>query len=156
MLLSDVLTTTSLAVDRDLQLSCLVLGDDSSQMFKVWIPETADVGDLKKLIKQEKANTFRNVDANDLNLHDVSLPIDDKLDEKLGHLRKLSTCFVQPFEQNIHMLVNKCGVCLALLSLLLLIRFPSGDCATPLQAGEQDNILTAMTECERLFFLASQ
>jgi hypothetical protein len=156
-LLLDVSTTAPLVVDLNLQLNCLVLGDDSIRMFKVGIAETAGVGDLRELIKQENANTFRDVDANDLDLHQVSLPIDDELDEKLRHLtvntplrpmRKLSTCFVQPLEQNIHILVNKRGVCLALLGLLRLIRFPSGFRTTPLQAGEQDDILTALTECE--------
>lgn len=108
----------SLVDDHNLQLNCLVLGDDPCRMFKVRIAETAGVSDLRKLIKQKTVNTFRGVDAKDLDLHDVSLPIDNELDEKLERLmlnvplhpvRKLSTCFVQPPEGYIHILVKKSG-----------------------------------------------
>ena len=54
-------------------------------MFKVWIADTVDVTNLREFIMQEEPNNFRIVGTVDLDLHKVSLPDKDELDEKLGH-----------------------------------------------------------------------
>ena len=155
-LLSGVHTIRSL-VGHNLQLNCLVLGDDPGRMFKVQIAETADhVSDLRTLIKQERANTFRDVDAVYLDIYQVSLPDDAELDETLRHpslnaplcpLTKLSTCLVDVPEDHVHILVKQCALCLALLGLFRLITLLSDVRKTPPQAGEQDDMLTALIGC---------
>ena len=59
------------AVDL-INLNCLILGDDTSNIFKVQIASTATVGALKAAIKEKRENAFRNVDANALQLWRVS------------------------------------------------------------------------------------
>jgi hypothetical protein len=56
-------------------LFCLVDGQTISQAFDVEIESTKTISHLKKLIKAEKSNQFINVDANNLTLWKVSIPI---------------------------------------------------------------------------------
>jgi hypothetical protein len=66
--------------DNPLTLFCLVDGETTS--FPVEIESTKTVGDLKKLIKTEKAKAFEDVDADQLTLWHVSLPVVPKKDRK--------------------------------------------------------------------------
>jgi hypothetical protein len=85
-------------------LQCWVQGDDSDRVFPVEIEPTKTVGTLKEVIKDKKQHSFQNVDADALDLWNVSIPLDDSLDERLNNLelagrgilrgfRKLSTVF---------------------------------------------------------------
>ncbi|KAF9230494.1 hypothetical protein BU15DRAFT_57182, partial [Melanogaster broomeanus] len=49
-----------------ISLNCLVLGENSRNVFPVKIDKTENVGTLKKLIKSEKQIAFRDVDADAL------------------------------------------------------------------------------------------
>jgi len=60
-----------------LSLNCLVLGDDPKKWFTVEIDHNKNISILKGMIKGEKANLFKGVDASDLELFQVSIPIDD-------------------------------------------------------------------------------
>lgn len=55
-----------------IRLNCLVLGDDTSQIFPITIPPEETVGTLKKLIKEEKQHAFDGIDADRLKLWHVS------------------------------------------------------------------------------------
>jgi len=68
-------TFRSLAMS--LSLNCLVIGDDPDRAFTVEIPRIENVSTLKKLIKQKKAPHLDRVAASDLDLWQVSFPIDD-------------------------------------------------------------------------------
>ena len=64
---------------------CLVNGMSSSQAFPVNIDASDTIGDLKELIKLKKAETFKEIDANDIKLWKASISWDPpntiKLDE---------------------------------------------------------------------------
>ncbi|KAG0276645.1 hypothetical protein BGZ95_007258 [Linnemannia exigua] len=64
-----------------LTLFCIVEGEALSRTFPVEIESSKAIGDLKKLIKTEKANDFQDVDADKLTLWRVSIPDDDDDDE---------------------------------------------------------------------------
>ncbi|KAF8926231.1 hypothetical protein BGZ47_002836 [Haplosporangium gracile] len=66
--------------DTLITLFCLVDGESTS--FPVKIESTETVGDLKKLIKTETPDTFNGVDAKDLILWKVSIPVAPKKDRK--------------------------------------------------------------------------
>ncbi|KAG0014800.1 hypothetical protein BGZ81_000252 [Podila clonocystis] len=89
-----------------MSLFCLVDGEATSHAFSIKIPSSDTVDDLKKLIKIEIPDTFNGVDAKDLTLWRVSIPIteDDEIpillndisDEdkkKLGPATRLSKVF---------------------------------------------------------------
>ncbi len=61
-------------------------------MFTVKIPKTENVSILKKMIKEENAHLLNHVDASDLELSQVSLPVDDKLEDAVNsvHLEPLN------------------------------------------------------------------
>jgi hypothetical protein len=56
----------------DLELNCLVLGDDPIKLFTVTIPSSKNVSALREAIKK-KEHTFHNVDADTLRLWKVIL-----------------------------------------------------------------------------------
>ncbi|KAG0348134.1 proteasome regulatory particle base subunit [Podila humilis] len=58
-----------------LTLFCLVDGEATSNAFSVKIPPSDTIDDLKKLIKAEKPVDFEHIDANNLTLSRVSIPI---------------------------------------------------------------------------------
>ena len=62
-----------------LSLNCFVDGDQPNQTFPVEVLKTKNVGILKDLIKEKKAQRLKHVDASELNLFLVSesFPIDD-------------------------------------------------------------------------------
>ena len=57
-------------------LNCFVLGDDEERVFSIEIAKDKNVGILKKLIREENTRLFTDVDAKDLDLWKVCLPID--------------------------------------------------------------------------------
>ncbi|KAH9969418.1 hypothetical protein BGW80DRAFT_1334817, partial [Lactifluus volemus] len=69
-----------------LEINCLVFGDDHDHIFTIEIADTENIGALKDAIKEEKRNTFQNVDANTLILRKVSLPVDERLKENIGNI----------------------------------------------------------------------
>ncbi|KAK3826290.1 MAG: hypothetical protein JOS17DRAFT_833037 [Linnemannia elongata] len=79
--------------------------------------EFREVGELKKLIKTEKANDFRDIDADKLTLWRVSIPVandnDDEDDDERTHSSQQSTNKVsevfgnEPDEKMIHIIVQR-------------------------------------------------
>jgi len=68
-----------------LSLNCLVVGDDPDRIFTVKIPKTENISILKDLIKEKKAPHLDHVAASDLDLWQVSFPIDN-LEMELGNI----------------------------------------------------------------------
>ncbi|KAF9899215.1 hypothetical protein EC991_009285 [Linnemannia zychae] len=66
--------------DNRLNFLCLV--DDESTSFPVEIEPTKTIGDLKDAIKAKKINDFSDVDADELTLWRVSIPLVAKKDRK--------------------------------------------------------------------------
>ncbi|KAF9310238.1 hypothetical protein BG003_008776, partial [Podila horticola] len=56
-------------------LFCLVDGEATSNAFPIEIMPTKTIGHLKDLIKVKKPNDFRDIDANNLTLWRVTIPI---------------------------------------------------------------------------------
>jgi hypothetical protein len=54
-----------------IRLFCWVQGDEAKQRFPISVASTETVGELRKAIKKEKENTFREVDADTLKLWKV-------------------------------------------------------------------------------------
>lgn len=52
-------------------------------MFTVEVEKTKNVGDLKKLIVKKKAHRLNHIDASDLDLWMVDLPLDDRFQASL-------------------------------------------------------------------------
>ncbi|KAG2335302.1 hypothetical protein BDR05DRAFT_624489 [Suillus weaverae] len=78
-----------------LHLNCIVFGDDPTHIFPVSVAQTRTVGDLRKVIKEEKKRAFRDVDADSLKLWKVNLPFNDALKHtletlELAHEKELS------------------------------------------------------------------
>ncbi|KAG0071922.1 hypothetical protein BGZ92_004149 [Podila epicladia] len=65
--------------DNRLSLFCLV--DGEAAPFSIRIASSDTVDDLKKAIKTEKTNAFEGVDANNLILWSVSIPVSDDDDD---------------------------------------------------------------------------
>ncbi|KAI0289164.1 hypothetical protein B0F90DRAFT_886032 [Multifurca ochricompacta] len=65
-----------------LSLNCSVLrvNGKPNQFFVVDIPKTKNVSNLKHLIKEKQSRRLNHVDASDLILSQVSLPMDDDLE----------------------------------------------------------------------------
>ena len=75
----------TIPMSSTLNLNCLVLGDDASRTFPIKIAKSDTVGDLRKLIKEEKSHTFQHVDADTLVLWKVSILINRSLTENLSN-----------------------------------------------------------------------
>ncbi|KAF9274677.1 hypothetical protein BGZ68_000438 [Mortierella alpina] len=106
--------------DDHLKLFCLVSGEPTSHAFPVKTSADDTIGDLKKLIKTEKAPRFDDVAADELTLWRVSIPIPDDDDElpillgaindkkKLGPATRLSKLFPEEMpEETIHIFVQR-------------------------------------------------
>ena len=103
-----------------LPLNCLVVGDVPDRIFTVKIPKTENVSILKKLIKEEKAPHLDHVAASDLDLWQVSFPIDD-LETELGNInlsrypklsppsKKLTTFFTDAADECLHVIAKVPG-----------------------------------------------
>ena len=109
-----------------LELNCLVLGDDTSHIFTVKIPDNDNVSTLKKAIWTKKPNEFNHVDefnhvaADKLVIWQVSFPDDDNLPQMLDELNfvesnalrrastKLSKVFpTRPEDEHLHILIQR-------------------------------------------------
>jgi hypothetical protein len=106
-------------MSRTLELNCLVLGDDSSNIFPVKIESTESVGTLKDAIKEKKQERFKSVDADSIVLWKVSITDDDGLQQQIEGLNlveeqslrrpaaRLSKIFSDPVEdEHVHILVR--------------------------------------------------
>jgi len=106
-----------------LELNALVFGDGRSHVFPVKVAATESVGALKKAIKEEKKHAFEHIDADALNIFQVSFPVDDDLDATLKRFRpehdpvkgvhhlsvpvkRLKGVFGDPIEEHIHVIVQ--------------------------------------------------
>ncbi|KAG0262774.1 hypothetical protein BGZ95_003963, partial [Linnemannia exigua] len=69
--------------DNPLTLFCLVDGESLISAFPVEIKSSKTIGDLKDLIKAKNPETFIGVDAKDLALWRVSIPISDEDNDDL-------------------------------------------------------------------------
>ena len=100
-----------------LSLNCLVVGDDRDRSFTVKIPKNKNVSILKDLIKEKKACHFDHIDMSDLDLWQVSFPIDDlhskkppTIGLKLRSNKLLSDAFPSELDINhIHVIVRPPG-----------------------------------------------
>jgi hypothetical protein len=77
ILLKEVKTAVALDSTPFLSLNCFILGDDSARTFTVKISNVDNVSILKKLIKDQNPSSLGNIDAKDIDLWQVSFPIDD-------------------------------------------------------------------------------
>ncbi|KAF9397756.1 hypothetical protein BGZ94_006218, partial [Podila epigama] len=108
--------------DNLLSLFCLVDGEATSNAFSVEIDPSKTVDVLKKVIKSEKAIAFSDIDADQLTLWRVSIPLRDDDDElpillnnvadkdkkKLGPVTRLSKVFPEDIpEESIHIIVQR-------------------------------------------------
>lgn len=73
----------------DTTLRCYILGDDLRNSFKVTLPSTDDVSDLKEAIKTKKSYTFQHVEADKLQLWNVSVPISSELERPSPMFKRL-------------------------------------------------------------------
>ncbi len=100
-----------------LSLNCYVLGDDPDRTFTVEIPKNKNVSILKDLIKEKKAPHLDHVAASDLDLWQVSFPIDDlhsqkppTVGPKLRSNKLLSDAFPSELDINhIHIVARPLG-----------------------------------------------
>ena len=103
-----------------LSLYCLAIDDDPERAFIVEIPKDESVSILKDLIKEKKAPQFDHIVASDLELWQVSFPIDD-LKTELGNInlaqypklsppgKKLTTFFTNVADDCLHVIVKAPG-----------------------------------------------
>jgi hypothetical protein len=97
-----------------LSLNCFVLGSDSSGIFTVKILKTENVSILKDLIKEKQSPRLNHVVASELILTQISLPVDDDLEESLktvdlaplNPLLPLSRVFPRVEENRLHIVVQ--------------------------------------------------
>ncbi|PPQ90907.1 hypothetical protein CVT25_007870, partial [Psilocybe cyanescens] len=93
-----------------LSLNCLLDGDSPDRIFTVEIPTHKSVSILKDLIKEKNSSSLGNVDPKDIDLWQVSLPIDNLETEidpsgytKLSPpVKKLSTFFADVADDYLH------------------------------------------------------
>ncbi|CAG8521809.1 7335_t:CDS:2 [Paraglomus brasilianum] len=64
-------------LEQPISLFCLVQGKPTEKAFPVDVEKNKTVGHLRKLIWKETQETFKNLDAKDLTLWAVSVPIGD-------------------------------------------------------------------------------
>ncbi|CAB4490851.1 unnamed protein product [Rhizophagus irregularis] len=62
----------------NITLSCLIQGTSLDKYFKITIDKNNDISDLKDIVWNKNKNTFSNIDANNLILWKVKIPISDK------------------------------------------------------------------------------
>jgi hypothetical protein len=100
-----------------LSINCLLLGIDSSEVFTVKIPKTENVSILKDLIKEKQSPRLNHVDASELTVWKVSLPVDTITPEltvddvescqKLHSVKKISLTFGDALaDEHVHILVQ--------------------------------------------------
>ena len=104
-----------------LELFCHILGDSSDRIFPVKIASTDSVGGLKQAIKAQKSLTFQAIEADALDLYQVSISIKD-FDAKLANARspedvegsaklhpldELQECLSSPLKKHIHVILQR-------------------------------------------------
>ena len=99
-----------------LSLNCYILGRDPARMFTVKVLETENVSILKDLIKEKNASTLKDVDALDLDVWKVDLPVShfpNSFEETilpnndvLSPLQELSEVFLAPDRQRVHVVIK--------------------------------------------------
>ncbi|CAB5192118.1 unnamed protein product [Rhizophagus irregularis] len=62
----------------NITLSCLIQGTSLDKYFKITIDKNNEISDLKEIIWNKNKNTFSNIDANNLILWKVKIPVNDK------------------------------------------------------------------------------
>jgi hypothetical protein len=89
-------------------------------MFTVKIPQVKNVSILKRLIKKENPSSLGNIDAKNIELWQVSFPVDD-LEKELGNInlagylklsppsKKLTTFFTDVAHDYLHVIVKAPG-----------------------------------------------
>ena len=100
----------------DFLLNCFVLGDDEERVFPVEIPRDKNVGILKDKIKKKRAHLLSDIDASDLDLWKVCLPIDHPTSKQpqtgppLKVNKRLSLLWDgDPSDDDLHILVKAPG-----------------------------------------------
>ncbi|KAG2339081.1 hypothetical protein BDR05DRAFT_951502, partial [Suillus weaverae] len=100
------------------KLNCIVLGDDPGRIFEIKIAPTESVSALQKVIKEENKQQFDRVDAKNLKLWKVDLPVDDALKRTLESLelnkmespspvKKLQKVFSEiPEDEHLHIVIQ--------------------------------------------------
>src|SRR6267154_5084720 len=100
-----------------LELNCFVHDDDPRYVFPVKIARTESVGTLKRSIKDDNPESFRDVDARSLVLFKVSIPANDsfkenvsrvelKDEDELSPVDTLSDVFLEiPARKHLHIIV---------------------------------------------------
>ena len=83
-----------------------MLGDDPSHVFPVKIAHTESVGALKKAIKNEKKHAFEHVDADTLNLWEVSIPVDNGFKENVRKFKLKDEEMLSPVDDLSHVFVD--------------------------------------------------
>ncbi|KAG0250969.1 hypothetical protein BG011_007948 [Mortierella polycephala] len=68
---------------KTLSLLCLISSELSSNAFKVKIDVTSDVSDLKDVVIVENPRAFEHIDANDLVLWHVTIPVDEDVEDEI-------------------------------------------------------------------------
>jgi len=118
--LKEAQTVVVLDSKQLLSLICLVVGDDPDRVFTVKIPKTENVSILKDMIKEKKAPHLDHVAASDLDLWQVSIPIDD-LETELRNInlggyqklsppsKKLTTFFTDASDDCLHVIAKAPG-----------------------------------------------
>src|ERR1700722_16379342 len=102
-----------------LELNCLVLGDDTSHIFTVKIPDNDNVSTLKNAIWTKNRPVFDHIPAHQLVLWKVSLPDDENLQQTLDEqelvegaalrrsFTRLSNVFpTRPKDEHLHILIQ--------------------------------------------------
>jgi hypothetical protein len=72
-----------------LTLNCWVFGTDSNHIFSIEIDRNENVGDLRQAIKEKTKPSFDHIDANNIDVWNVSIPVDEhtNLQAKVNDLR---------------------------------------------------------------------
>jgi hypothetical protein len=101
-----------------LELNCFVHDDDPRHVFPIKIARTESVGTLKEAIKDKKQVALEHVDADALQLWNVSIVVDDgfkenvsrvelKDEEELSPVDALSDVFLEaPARKHLHVIVS--------------------------------------------------
>src|SRR6266498_1996070 len=85
-----------------LRLNCWVLDEDSdsNRIFPVEVDRNKNVGDLKEAIKEKKKRAFDHIDADSLDLWNVSIPVDEhtNVQSQVKNLKVLETKSLLPVQ----------------------------------------------------------
>jgi len=79
-----VAADSRLISEPELELACLVHGEDANEIFLVKIKASAKVHDLKVAIRLQREPTLERIDAVKLRLFKTSIPIGDAFDQAIG------------------------------------------------------------------------